>query len=188
MPVVSQKESLPSEKFALDHRSLELVMPHRFSMVLLDGVTECDLNEKRVVGFKKVVNGPILEGHFPDWPVFPPALLIEAMAQTSGCLMNLLYSRGRGVTVEQFCDPKELAVAPLPGLSVLADSKIKQSGRAFAGDTIVLEASIVFSRKDLSAFKVRASVNGKEIAAGEMILGYPPYVPTPHDVANPKEK
>jgi 3-hydroxymyristoyl/3-hydroxydecanoyl-(acyl carrier protein) dehydratase len=184
-----QSPTIATGKFALDDRSLRLVMPHRQSMVLLDGVTECWLGERRVVGFKKVaLNDPILAGHFPDWPVFPPSLLIEAMAQAAGCLMNLLYLVDRGVTIEQLCNPEHLATAPLPGLSVLAESRVKRSGHAFAGDLIVLEASVLFRRNDLSAFNVRAVVNGSEIAKGEMILGYPPYVPTLHEVARSKEK
>jgi hypothetical protein len=43
-------------------------------------------------------------------------------------------------------------------------------------------------RSDLSAFNVRAHVDGRELAAGEMILGYPPYVPSLHDVGKIKDK
>jgi 3-hydroxyacyl-[acyl-carrier-protein] dehydratase len=177
------------DKFTLNSKSLRLVMPHRHSMALLDGVRECTISEKKVTGFKNVSsNDPSLQGHFPDWPFFPPALLIESMAQAAGCLMNILYLLEKGITVEQICDPECLAEAPLPGLSVLAESRVRQFDVAFPGDTISLEARVMMRRSDLSAFNVRAHVDGRELAAGEMILGYPPYVPSLHDVGKIKDK
>jgi 3-hydroxyacyl-[acyl-carrier-protein] dehydratase len=193
MALAIHDHSVGTQPFAFDSQVLRMIMPHRHAMMLLDGVRECVVSEKRLTGHKNVsANDPAVQGHFPDWSFFPPALLIEAMAQAAGCLMNLLYSFEHGITVEQLRDPsllaESLAKAPLPGLSVLAESKVRQFDVALPGDTIVLEARVLFRRNELTAFTVQAAVQGRQIAAGEMILGYPPYVPSFQDVARLKEK
>lgn len=180
MPSLAQDHSISTEPFALESQILRIVMPHRHAMALLDGVRECAASEKRLTGHKNVgSNDPAIQGNFPDWPFFPPALLVEAMAQAAGCLMNVLYLLEHGITSAQLQSLAALpSDVPLPGLSVLAESKVRQFDLAFPGDTIVLEAKVLFRRNDLTAFTVQASVQGRQIAAGEMILGYPPYVPS----------
>ena len=193
MPPAIHDDNVGIQPFALDGQVLRMIMPHRHAMMLLDGVRECIVSEKRLTGHKNVsANDPALQGNFADWPFFPPALLIEAMAQAAGCLMNLLYSFEHGITPEQVGDPlllaEALTTAPLPGLSVLAESKVRQFDVALPGDTIVLEARILFRRNELTAFTVQALVEGRQIAAGEMILGYPPSVPSFHEVVKLKDK
>jgi 3-hydroxymyristoyl/3-hydroxydecanoyl-(acyl carrier protein) dehydratase len=193
MPLAIHDDSVGAESLALDSQLLRLIMPHRHAMMLLDGVSECAFTEQRLTGYKNVgANDPAVQGHFPDWPFFPPALLIEAMAQAAGCLMNLLYVLDHGITLDNLRDPSslagKLAKAPLPGLSVLAESRVRQFDVAFPGDTIVLEARILSRRGELTAFAVQANVQERQIAAGEMILGYPPYVPSFHEIARIKDK
>ena len=63
-------------------------LPHRFPMLLVDKVIECD-DKKRIVGIKNVtVNEPFFQGHFEGFPVMPGVLQLEAMAQTGGLLLN----------------------------------------------------------------------------------------------------
>jgi beta-hydroxyacyl-ACP dehydratase FabZ len=64
------------------------LLPHRYPMLLIDRIIECD-DQKRIVAIKNVtVNEPFFQGHFPGVPVMPGVLQIEAMAQAGGVLLN----------------------------------------------------------------------------------------------------
>jgi len=68
------------------------ILPHRYPFLLIDRVIEVD-GEKRLVALKNVsVNEPFFTGHFPDAPVMPGVLTIEAMAQ-AGAIMGLLHCK-----------------------------------------------------------------------------------------------
>ena len=63
------------------------VLPHRYPMLLVDRIIDCEPG-KRIVGIKNVtINEPFFQGHFPGHPIMPGVLIIEAMAQTGGMLM-----------------------------------------------------------------------------------------------------
>ena len=62
------------------------ILPHRYPFLLVDRIEE--LEPERIVGIKNVTNTePFFTGHFPDFPVMPGVLIIEAMAQTAGVLV-----------------------------------------------------------------------------------------------------
>ena len=63
------------------------VIPHRYPFLLVDRIVEMD-PPRRIVGIKNVtINEPFFQGHFPDHPIMPGVLLIEAMAQVGGMLL-----------------------------------------------------------------------------------------------------
>ncbi len=70
----------------LDIEEIRKILPHRYPFLLVDRIVE--LEEGRIVGIKNVtVNEPFFQGHFPDFPVMPGVLIIEAMAQVAGVLV-----------------------------------------------------------------------------------------------------
>ena len=72
--------------------AITTIMPHRYPMLLVDKILE--LTDDRVVGLKSVtVNEPFFVGHFPEHPIMPAVLIIEAMAQTGGVLLLNKVSR-----------------------------------------------------------------------------------------------
>src|ERR1700686_1412219 len=77
---------MPASTTSLDIQAIRDILPHRFPMLLVDRIEE--LEAERVVGIKNVtVNEPFFVGHFPDFPVMPGVLIIEAMAQVAGVLV-----------------------------------------------------------------------------------------------------
>src|SRR5215813_5872528 len=67
----------------LDVNEIRRILPHRYPMLLVDRIVELD--EERIVGIKNVTaNEPFFMGHFPDFPVMPGVLIVEAMAQAAG--------------------------------------------------------------------------------------------------------
>src|SRR6185369_4910826 len=70
----------------LDVHEIRRILPHRYPMLLVDRIIE--LEAERIVGIKNVTaNEPFFSGHFPDFPVMPGVLIVEAMAQTAGILV-----------------------------------------------------------------------------------------------------
>src|SRR6185312_2081703 len=71
---------------AMDICAIREILPHRYPMLLVDAILE--LEPERIVGIKNVTNDePFFNGHFPDFPVMPGVLIVEAMAQTAGVLV-----------------------------------------------------------------------------------------------------
>ena len=70
----------------LDVNEIRRILPHRYPMLLVDRIVE--LEAERIVGIKNVTaNEPFFSGHFPDFPVMPGVLIVEAMAQTAGVMV-----------------------------------------------------------------------------------------------------
>lgn len=68
---------------------IKRIIPHRYPFLLVDKVRDIIVNTS-CVGIKNVTfNEPQFQGHFPDMPIFPGVMIIEAMAQTSGVLVGL---------------------------------------------------------------------------------------------------
>ncbi len=76
----------PRQLDAVDIQRLLKLLPHRYPFLLVDKIVEIDGDES-AVGIKNVtMNEPHFQGHFPDFPVMPGVLIIEAMAQTAGAI------------------------------------------------------------------------------------------------------
>ena len=67
----------------LTNQEIQKLIPHRYPMLLVDRVIECD-DQKRIVGIKNIsVNEPFFQGHFPGTPIMPGVLQLEAMARSA---------------------------------------------------------------------------------------------------------
>jgi UDP-3-O-[3-hydroxymyristoyl] N-acetylglucosamine deacetylase/3-hydroxyacyl-[acyl-carrier-protein] dehydratase len=81
------RNSLVQESQVLGIEEIMQVLPHRYPFLLVDRVIEME-PQKRIVGIKNVtINEPFFVGHFPDHPIMPGVLIIEAMAQVGGMLL-----------------------------------------------------------------------------------------------------
>lgn len=157
-----------------DQGAVRRVLPHRSSMQLLDRVASYSPEERGMVGLKSVGQGePFAYAYLPAAPVFPPVLVVEALAQTCGFLMNLEFLVRHGVELARL----RRAAIPLPAIphSVLADSKVRHRSLASPGETLRLDARIVLQREQVYLFQVRAAVAEREVASGEITLAYPEY-------------
>jgi UDP-3-O-[3-hydroxymyristoyl] N-acetylglucosamine deacetylase/3-hydroxyacyl-[acyl-carrier-protein] dehydratase len=87
----------------MDVRQIVKVMPHRYPFLLVDRIIEIE-EQRRIVGIKNVtINEPFFQGHFPEHPVMPGVLIIEAMAQVGGLLlMSLVPGDGHDGKVVYF--------------------------------------------------------------------------------------
>lgn len=160
---------------SFDHQLIRQVLPHRFSMLLLDRVAVYQPDERAIIGIKHIGQNEIFaNGYLPLHPLFPSTLVIEALAQTCGFMMNLEYLASRGYPPQLLQAGKQPDM-PLVPHSVLAESRVTHYRITQLGQTLSLQAAITLQRKDVYVFKVQALVDDQEISNGEIILVYPEY-------------
>jgi 3-hydroxyacyl-[acyl-carrier-protein] dehydratase len=76
-------------KTILNHKDIAKILPHRYPFLLVDKVIHIDLENNEIIGQKNVtINEEFFLGHFPNVPIMPGVLIIEAMAQTGGILVH----------------------------------------------------------------------------------------------------
>jgi beta-hydroxyacyl-ACP dehydratase FabZ len=130
-------------------RVMEL-LPHRYPLLLVDRIIECDYKTK-IVGLKNVsVNEPCFQGHFPGNPVMPGVLQLEAMAQTAGILMITLAG-------EQKIIPYFMAI-----------DKAKFRKVVRPGDQLRIEVELTKIRRKVCRFEAKALVDGGVASEAEM--------------------
>jgi beta-hydroxyacyl-ACP dehydratase FabZ len=127
------------------------VMPHRYPFLLIDRVLEMDDNKVRAV--KNVtVNEPHFLGHFPEVPVMPGVLVVEAMAQAGGFL---LFSQ---------VDEREDKLIYFTGID-----RCRFRKPVIPGDQIIFEVELVAKRSNFAKIKGRALVDDEVVCEAEMM-------------------
>jgi len=135
----------------LDIDAIREILPHRYPFLLVDRIEE--LETERVVGIKNVtVNEPFFAGHFPDYPVMPGVLIIEAMAQVAGVLV-----------LSGIPDRKTKLVL----LAGVDGAKFRKPVRP--GDQLRMEMKILRSRASMAKVSGIATVDGTVVAEAEML-------------------
>lgn len=74
----------------LDVKEIVKILPHRYPFLLVDRILDIDLDKGYILGQKNVtINEAFFQGHFPDVPLMPGVLILEALAQTGGVLVHM---------------------------------------------------------------------------------------------------
>src|SRR5690606_7630032 len=129
------------------------LLPHRYPLLLVDRVVEFE-PDQRVLCIKNVtVNEPFFQGHFPDHPVMPGVLVIEALAQAGGILTNLTRG-GRDMEATSYL--------------------VKVDGARFSsmvvpGDRLELEVTLTRVIRNMSMFSGVARVDGRQVACADIV-------------------
>jgi 3-hydroxyacyl-[acyl-carrier-protein] dehydratase len=77
----------PARSTTMDIHEIMALLPHRYPFLLIDRVIEME-RKQRIVAIKNVtINEPHFQGHFPDYPIMPGVLMVEAIAQAGGALL-----------------------------------------------------------------------------------------------------
>ena len=129
-------------------------LPHRYPMLLVDRVLECELG-KRILALKNVsANEPFFPGHFPHRPIMPGVLILEAMAQAAG----VLVFRSKGTL------PDDKTVYYYVGID---NARFKKP--VVPGDQLELEVHLERVLQGISRFSCVARVAGETVAEASIL-------------------
>jgi 3-hydroxyacyl-[acyl-carrier-protein] dehydratase len=132
----------------MNNLEIQNILPHRYPFLLVDRIVDIEPNTK-AVGLKNVtINEPFFQGHFPDFPIMPGVLIVEAMAQVSGVLSSHSGAKGKSVFF-------------------MSIEKAKFRKPVVPGDQLRLEVNVLHQRNKVWRFAGQAFVDEKLVAEAE---------------------
>ena len=142
--------SIPDGESVLDINEVLKILPHRFPMLMVDRIVDF-IGDNKCIAIKNVTfNEPYFAGHFPDHPIMPGVLQLEAMAQVSSVLM-LRKPENAGKI----------------GYFMSADN-VKWRRPVFPGDTLFIESDVTKTRGSIGQTRCRCLVNGEVVSEAEL--------------------
>ncbi len=145
----------------LDATAIQRIIPHRYPFLLVDRVTELEPG-RRAVGIKNVSMGDnFFQGHFPDYPVMPGVLIVEAMAQVAAIALLVLEEHAGKL-----------------GLFAGIDS-VRFKRQVKPGDILRLEVELGQVRRSVGTATGTATVDGELACRGEFLFAMAPSPLTP---------
>lgn len=137
----------------IEAKDIQKLIPHRYPFMLLDRITAFEVG-KSLTALKNIsMNEPQFTGHFPDFPVMPGVLIIEAMAQACGALA-ILTEGGR--------NPNEIYF-----FAGIDNARFKR--QVIPGDQLVFEIELLQSKRGIGKFKAIAKVDGELAVEAEIM-------------------
>src|SRR5215471_6384407 len=140
----------------LDINQIREILPHRYPFLLVDRIVE--IEPERIVGIKNVTaNEPHFTGHFPDFPVMPGVMIVEAMAQCAGVLvLQALEDRASKLVLLVAIENARFRKPVVPGDTLRMEMKIlkrkasvaKMAGVATVDGLVVAEAEVMCKLAD----------------------------------------
>jgi 3-hydroxyacyl-[acyl-carrier-protein] dehydratase len=136
----------------LDSRAIQEILPHRYPFLLVDKIIELEPRQ-RIVGIKQVtINEYFFQGHFPDAPVMPGVLQIEALAQVGAIL-----------ALREFED----RTSKIPFFSGIENARFRRP--VVPGDTLTLEVTAIRIGTKVQKMRGFAKVDGQVTAEAEIM-------------------
>jgi UDP-3-O-[3-hydroxymyristoyl] N-acetylglucosamine deacetylase/3-hydroxyacyl-[acyl-carrier-protein] dehydratase len=152
---LKMKQPGGNNEVVYDINAIKKMLPHRYPFLLVDKVVELE-HGKRIVGVKNVtINEPFFQGHFPQKPVMPGVLIVEAMAQTGGLLLLSFFESYEG----------KLAY-------FTSIDKAKFRKQVIPGDQLFFDIHVLDRKRNIFKLKGKAYKNGLdgELAAEAEIM------------------
>jgi beta-hydroxyacyl-ACP dehydratase FabZ len=139
-----------------DIQSIMEALPHRYPFLLVDRVVEFE-KDKRIVAIKNVtINEPFFQGHFPDAPIMPGVLIVEAMGQAGGVLV--IQSLPPDTRVKK--------------IFFMGFDNVRFRKPVVPGDQLVLELEMLKARSKAVKMAGIAKVDGRTVAEAQLLAAY----------------
>lgn len=139
----------------MDIKRILSLLPHRYPMLLVDKVLEFKPGESMTTLKNVSFNEPYFQGHFPEHPVMPGVLILEALAQTSG-----IYEFASCEAANESTDFLYLFVA-------IDKARFRQ--QVVPGDQLILNIEPISRKRNMAKVKAEAKVDGKLVASCELM-------------------
>jgi 3-hydroxyacyl-[acyl-carrier-protein] dehydratase len=173
----SATEAPAPEKTTLDINDIFRILPHRFPFLLIDRVIDIKRKE-RIVAIKNVtINEPFFAGHFPNQPIMPGVLIVEAIAQAGGALLlTEVDDRSGKLMVFTGIEKARFRRPVVPGDQLRIEVEVKawhetsrsiavrMEGRAHVGEKRVAEAIVSCQLVDSARGRGTASDDGEPLS------------------------
>ena len=144
---------MDSTKKTLEIAEIKALLPHRYPMLLVDRVLDYE-PMKTLHAIKNVsINEPVFNGHFPELPIFPGVMILEALAQATG-ILGFKSTDGR--------DENEMYL-----FASIDKAKFKKP--VVPGDTMHLHVEFIKERRGMWKFYGEAKVDGKVVCSAELM-------------------
>lgn len=137
----------------LDISQVMALLPHRYPFLLIDRVVEIEPGQSLSAIKNVTINEPFFQGHFPNQPIMPGVLILEAMAQATGLL-----------AFADMGDEHESKLHMLVGID-----KSRFRGQVVPGDQLLLNISLKRNMRGIGLFSCQALVAGEVVAEAEMM-------------------
>jgi 3-hydroxyacyl-[acyl-carrier-protein] dehydratase len=139
-----------------DIEAIQAMLPHRYPFLMVDRVLECETGKSLRAMKNVTVNEPFFQGHFPGHPVMPGVMIIEAMAQSAGLLVQLSA-------------PPRVEGEEHPIFYLVKVDKARFTRIVVPGDQLIFEVQLLRTLRNMGLYACRALVEGKEVASAEML-------------------
>jgi len=147
---MSETPALASK--TIDILGIQKLLPHRYPILLVDRILDYERGNW-IRGIKNISMGEqVFQGHFPKQPVFPGVLIVEAMAQTAGCLVTL-----------DIPNPEEKI------MYFMSIDGVKFRKPVVPGDQLVMEIKILTIKRNIAKMRGEAFVDGNKVAEAEFM-------------------
>jgi len=137
----------------LDISKVMELLPHRYPFLLIDRVVDIEPGQSLSAIKNVTINEPFFQGHFPNQPVMPGVLILEAMAQATGLL-----------AFTEMGDAHKSKLYMLVGID-----KSRFRGQVLPGDQLILNISLKRNMRGIGMYKCQALVDGEVVAEAEMM-------------------
>ena len=146
-----------TEANSIDIHRIREILPHRYPFLLVDRVTDFTLGESLSAYKNVTMNEPFFNGHFPNRPVFPGVLILEALAQASAILAS--HSAD--------ADPNDNIIFLFAGID-----KARFKRPVEPGDRLDLDVTQTHYKSRVWKYATRATVDGNLAASAEVMFTY----------------
>ena len=145
-------DNLAKPSNTIDILGIQKLLPHRYPILLVDRILDYEKGNW-IKGIKNIsMSEHVFQGHFPSQPVFPGVLIVEAMAQTAGCLVAL-----------DVPNPEEKI------MYFMSIDGVKFRKPVVPGDQMVMEVKILTIKRNIAKMRGEAFVDGSKVAEAEFM-------------------